>query len=416
VRAIQVGICILIAFAVLAFGGAEPWGEAILEIGAAALLVLWGTTMIRQGQLEIHGNWLYIPVLGLAGFSLGQAMLGFSIYPFATKMELLRWGTYIILCFLSVESFRTERELKAFAWFLASLGFIVSLFGIVQHFTFNGKLYWFVALDQNGGAFGPFVYHNHFAGFVELVAPFGLALIFSGRVSKERLPVLSLFTIVPTAALVLSASRGGIASFLFEVALLALLLSVRKERGKRLPIAACLLIVTGVVLVWLGIGSTVERFEQLFGTDGPATGRVLLSKDAWQIFVHHLWTGTGLGTFETAYPRYASAYNGLRLDHAHNDYFELLADTGLIGGAFGLAFIALLFWFGFANFRSAQNPGVRAFYGAALAACAGILLHSFVDFNLHLPSNALLFLILAGLATSRRPTPQPICGRSSGLR
>jgi O-antigen ligase len=353
-------------------------------------------------------------VLGLAGFALAQAMLGLSVYPYATKMELLRWGAYITLCFLAVESFRTDQELKSFAWFLVSLGFIVSLFGIVQYFTFNGKLYWFVVPDQNGGAFGPFVYHNHFAGFVELVDPFGLALIFSGRVPKDQLPALSLFTIVPIVALVLSASRGGITSFLFEVALLAFLLGARKERGKRLLKAACLLIVTGVLLAWLGIGSTVQRFEQLFDSGGPTIGRVSLSRAAWQIFVHHPWTGTGLGTFETAYPRYATLYDGLRLDHAHNDYFELLANTGLIGGVFGLAFIALLFWFGYANLRSAQNPGGRAFYGSALAACAGILLHSFVDFNLHLPSNALLFLILAGLATSCRLAPQPNRGRSSG--
>jgi O-antigen ligase len=171
--------------------------------------------------------------------------------------------------------------------------------------------------------------------------------------------------------------------------------------------AACLVTVTGVLLGWLGISSTVQRFEQLFGSDGPANGRLSLSRDAWQIFVHHPWAGTGLGTFETAYPRYASFYDGLRLDHAHNDYFELLANTGLIGGVFGLAFVALLFWFGYVNLRSAQNPEGRAFYGSALAACAGILLHSFVDFNLHLPSNALLFLICAGLATSCRLVPEP---------
>ena len=404
----------MITFGVLAFGGAEPWGEAILEIGAAVLLVFWGGIAVRRRQLETQWNWLYIPVLGLAIFALAQAMLGLSVYPYATKMELLRWGAYIILCFLAVESFRTERELKSLAWFLVSLGFIVSLFGIIQYLTFNGKLYWFVVPDQNGGAFGPFVYHNHFAGFVELVAPFGLALIFSGRTPKGQLPALSLFTVVPIAALVLSGSRGGITSFLLEVALLTLLLGVRKERGKRLLKAATLLIVTGVLLVWLGIGSTVQRFEQLFGSDGPANGRLALSRDAWQIFVHHPWIGTGLGTFETAYPRYASFYDGLRLDHAHNDYFELLASTGLIGGVFGLAFVAVLFWFGYANLRSAQNPGGRAFYGSALAACAGILLHSFVDFNLHLPSNALLFLIYAGLATSCRPASQPNRAPSSG--
>jgi O-antigen ligase len=412
-RTIQVGICVLIAFAVLAFGGAEPWGEAILEIGAAVLLVAWGQTAVRRGQLEVHWNWLYLPVFGLAVFALAQAVLGLSVYPYATKMELLRWGAYIILCFLAVESFRTEEELKSFAWFLVSLGFIVSLFGIVQYFTFNGKLYWFVGLHQNGGAFGPFVYHNHFAGFVELVDPFGLALIFSGRVPRDQFPALTLFTIVPIAALVLSGSRGGITSFVFEVALLAFLLGRGKEPGKRLLKSAGLLIVTGALLFWLGIGATLQRFERLFDSDLPDNDRASFSRDAWQIFVHHPWTGTGLGTFETAYPQYASFYDGLRLDHAHNDYFELLADTGLMGTMLGLAFVVLLFWFGYANLRSAQNRGDSAFYGAALAACTGILLHSFVDFNLHLPSNALLFLILAGLVTSSRLAPQAIHRRSS---
>ncbi len=413
-RTIQAGICVLITFAVLAFGGAEPWGEAILEIGAAVLLVFWGEIVVRRRQLEIQWNWLYIPVLGLAIFALAQAMLGLSVYPYATKMEVLRWGAYIILCFLAVESFRTEQELKSFAWFLVTLGFTVSLFGIVQYFTFNGKLYWLVMPDRSGGAFGPFVYHNHFAGFVELVDPFGLALLFSARVPKGQLPALSLFTIVPIAALVLSTSRGGITSFLLEVAFLAFVLGAREDRGKRLLKAACLLIVTGVLLVWLGIGSTVQRFEELSGSADPSEGRVSLSRDAWQIFVHHPWTGTGLGTFETAYPRYASFYDGLRVDHAHNDYFELLANTGLIGGVLGLAFVAVLFWFGYANLRSARSPGGRAFYGSALAACAGILLHSFVDFNLHLPSNALLFLICAGLATSCRLAPQANRAPSSG--
>src|SRR5260370_35886957 len=111
------------------------------DVGGGVLVVLWCGIAVRRGFLEIQWNWLYIPVLGLAGFALAQALLGLSVYPYATKMELLRWGAYIILCFLAVESCRTEQELKAFAWFLVSLGSIVSLFGTVQYFTANGELY-----------------------------------------------------------------------------------------------------------------------------------------------------------------------------------------------------------------------------------------------------------------------------------
>src|SRR5260370_16106153 len=107
------------------------------DVGGGVLVVLWCGIAVRRGFLEIQWNWLYIPGLGLAGFALAQAMLGLSVYPYATKMELLRWGPYIILCFLAVESFRTEWELKSLAWFLWSLGCICSLFGIIQYLTFH---------------------------------------------------------------------------------------------------------------------------------------------------------------------------------------------------------------------------------------------------------------------------------------
>src|SRR5260370_6230354 len=176
--------------------------------------------------------------------------------------------------------------------------------------------------DRSGGGVGSFVFHNPFAGFVELVVPLGLAVLCSARVPEGQLPARSLFTIGRIAALVLSTSRGGITRCLLEVAFLAFVLGAREDRGKRLLKAACLLSVTGVLLVWLGIGSTVQRFEELSGSSDPSVGRVSLSRESWQIFVHHPWTGTGMGAFKTAYPLSASFYDGLRVDHPHTHYFH----------------------------------------------------------------------------------------------
>jgi O-antigen ligase len=96
------------------------------------------------------------------------------------------------------------------------------------------------------------------------------------------------------------------------------------------------------------------------------------------------------------------------VDHAHNDYLELLADTGLMGGLCGLGFIALLLWQGLKRLESAKWGSARAIRGGSLAACAGLLIHSLVDFNLHIPSNALLFLLLAGAATAKISEPSPL--------
>jgi O-antigen ligase len=397
---IRVGIFSLVALSVLAHGAVEHWSAFILEIGAASLFLLWGVLTLRERRAEIRWNWLYLPLLTLGGYALLQRLAGLSVYPYATQIELLKAGAYLLLFFLTVESFRTLDDWKSFVWFLVILGSFVSLLAIVQYFTFNGKLYWFRVLPQGIVPFGPFVNHNHFAGFVELVSPPGLAMLLTGAVRRDKLPVLVLLSVLPIGALALSASRGGITSFLFEFVLLVVLVRKKGEGSKQLWMAGGLVLTAGLLAIWLGLGWTVERFEHSTPGDLSRDRRVSIYSDTWRIVRDHPWDGTGLGTLETVFPRYESYYDGLVVDHAHNDYLELLADTGLIGGMCLLGFVALLAWRALSNLRGASGPDCRSLYSGALAGCAGLLLQSFVDFNLHIPSNALLFLLLAAMATS----------------
>ena len=410
---IRVGICSLVAFSVLAHGAVETWSSSLLEMVAACLFLLWGVVSLHKRRVEIHWNWLYLPLLTLGGFAYLQHLTGLSVYPYATKIELLKAGAYLLVFFLSVESFRTVEQWRSFVWFLVIFGALVAILSIIQHFTFQGKLYWFRVLPPGVIPFGPFVNHNHFAGFVELVSPPGLAMLLTGTVRRDKLPLLILLCVLPIGALALSASRGGILSFLVECVLLIFVVRNREERKKQWLMAGGLALVVALLAVWLGLGGTVQRFERLARGDVSRNRRISMYKDTWKIVHHHPWTGTGLGTLETVFPRYESYYDGLVVDHAHNDYLELLADTGLIGGMCMLGFIALLLWRGASNLREAKTPVGQAVYSGALVACVGLLVHSLMDFNLHIPSNALLFLILAAAATSdaqelRRSFPQAL--------
>jgi O-antigen ligase len=412
-KAIRIGICLLIAFAVLSFGGVECWGNAILEIGAGLLFVLWAVSATRRGRVEIFGSWLFVPVLGLGAVALMQFATGASVYPYLTKIELLRWSAYALLLFLAVQSFQTKEQIKQFVWFLLSLGFAVSLFGIVQYFSSNGKIYWAVTPPAGTSPFGPFVNPNHFAGFVELVAPLGLALLFFPSRSREKVPLLLLFTIVPIGAVFVSASRAGIIVVVLEFALLAFLSRMHRMGRKQLLGATAIGLLAGGMVLWLGVTKALERFEQLAHQGMSGELRVAMDEDTWRIFRDHPWAGTGLGTLIAVYPRYESFYNGTTVDHAHNDFLELLADTGLVGGLCGALFVGLLFRPGFANFQVAAGGSARALVAGPLVACVGMLLHSLVDFNLHIPSNALIFLVLASLATIRtnealRFAPNPL--------
>jgi O-antigen ligase len=413
-KAIRLGICVLVAFAVVSFGGVESWGNLILEIGAALLFVLWAAIVALRGRAEIFGSWLFVPVLGLGAVALMQFAAGASVYPYLTKIELLRWSACALLLFLAIQSFQTKEQIKQFVWLLLSLGFAVSLFGIVQYFSSNGKIYWAVAPPTGTSPFGPFVNPNHFAGLVELVAPLGLALLFFPSRSREKVPLLLLFTIVPIGAVFLSASRAGIIVVVLEFVLLAFFSRVHRMGRKQLLGATMIGLLAGGMVLWLGVTKALERFEQLAHQGVSGELRVAMDEDTWRIFRDHAWTGTGLGTLIAVYPRYESFYNGTTVDHAHNDFLELLADTGLVGGLCGALFIGLLFRGGFANFQIAAGGTARALVAGPLVACAGMLLHSLVDFNLHIPSNALIFLLLAFLATTRttdapRFALEPLC-------
>lgn len=395
VRPFQIGVCALVAFAVIAFGAIDPVAEFALETGSLALFLCWFILGIRQRRIKVCSNWLYASFLGLCGVALAQYTLGLTAYPYATKVELLKLGTYLLVGFLATQSFQTERDIKSLAWFLMALGFVVSLFGIVQFFTWNGEIFWIRKVADMGTAFGPFVNRDHFAGFVELTFPFAVALLLSGVVSRDLLALAVLFGALQAGAVFLSASRGGILSLVFELVVLAMLQHKQIGAYKNLRRVAVLLALCGAVIAWLGMEGPSERFRELASSGVSRDRRVSMYTDTWRIFQDHPWMGTGLGTLEFVYSRYESYYDGSSVNHTHNDYLELLADTGIAGGACGMAFLVVLFRKSFSNALHAANPASGAFCCGGLAASAGFLLHSLVDFNLHITSNALLFFLIA---------------------
>src|SRR5262249_1635751 len=126
-------------------------------------------------------------------------------------------------------------------------------------------------------------------------------------------------------------------------------------------------------------------------------------RGAWQMFLDHPLTGVGLGAFPTAYPAYGrSSVRNERLEQAHNDYLQLLTDTGLIGAIFGIWFLIELGRVLRRQFRHVYQARSldRALMVGGAVAMLGIAVHSFLDFNLQIAANALLFLLVVALSTT----------------
>lgn len=419
VTLLRASLLALLAFAVLSFGAVDVWSQSILEIGAALLLGVWAVAAWRHPELPLRWNTLNWPFLGLIAIGGFQLLFRGTASSFLTRAEILRLAAFFVMFFLIAQAFRTRQEWSRLAWFVIAICFAISLFAIAQHFTSGTEIYWLRSLTSDVKPFGPYVNRNHFAGFIELTLPVGLALLMFRGAHRDLTPILVLLTVVPIGADVLSGSRGGIVSLAAEIAILVALAYWRPgQSGKRRSARNAVLLLAGVVAIafvaWIGAGRTVERFSGLSHPEVTLARRISMGRGAIRIFLAHPTTGCGLGAFVDVFPQFDTAYDGRIVDHVHNDYLEALAEAGILGGLCGVIFLWLLYREARKNFAAEQRHFSHAMHAGAIAAVCGILLHSFVDFNLHIPANALLFLMQASIvaspplpsaATPRQPTP-----------
>ena len=186
-------------------------------------------------------------------------------------------------------------------------------------------------------------------------------------------------------------------------------------------IAGAVTIVISIVVgtLWINAEGIINRAAQIIDLmkDDPSAqvdyySRQEIWRDTWQLVRDHPVAGIGLGAYNTVFPNYAHHDGYYKVDYAHNDYLQVLSDGGIIAGGLVLCFVVLI---GRAVWRATRADD-RLEAGLALGGGAGmfaLLIHSAFDFNLQIPSNALLFVFLSALVsriaatvTERKPAAQ----------
>jgi O-antigen ligase len=123
-----------------------------------------------------------------------------------------------------------------------------------------------------------------------------------------------------------------------------------------------------------------------------------MDRDSLKIFVQKPVLGWGLGTFPEIYSQFSTLFTNLQVGMAHNDYLQLLVETGALGFATMLWFLLTLFRSAFKKLKHSGFDANVAVTLAAVLGVSGILVHSFVDFNLQIPANATFFYVLCTVA------------------
>jgi len=420
-------LCLAIILSALAYGTVHYWALAVFFLGAVSMLILWLADGWALGTIRISRNVLQWPLLGMLLLGLVQLLplrnpdsVGISSVPFSKSLSLDPYSTRLILVQVaalliyfaaSLVFIDTPNRLRLVVRTITIFGFFLAIFGLTQSFT-TSKVYWIRELPQSQ-PFGPFINRHHFAGYMELALALPLGLLFSGSLEKEKRFIYLFAVGLMSVALIMTNSRGGLISLMAEIVFLVAVAGFRRRLSRRKAaekkqdiknaairggVALALIIAVLGAATLLGGESGLSRLLGSINSDDPTTGRAHFWAATVDIIKTHPILGIGLGAFSVVYTGYDSRNGQFRLEQAHNDYLQVLSDGGIVGAGLGLFFVVSLFRMGFAR-RASHDHFRRGVATGALAGCFAVLVHSFFDFTLHTPSNALLFLILAALAT-----------------
>jgi O-antigen ligase len=437
-------ICVAIVLSALAYGTVHYWALALFNLGALTILVLWVVDGLSLGTFRVNRNLLQLPLLG--GIVLGLVQLlplrevssggatsialvnTLTLDPNSTRLVLVQLSSLFVYFAATLVFIDTRHRLQILVRTIMVFGFLLAILGLSQSFTSPTKVYWFRELNQST-AFGPFINRHHFAGYMELTIALPLGLLFAGAVDKEKRFIYLFIAGLMGVALVMTASRGGIISLVAEIFFLMIVTAIwrkpshrRRRKGHRFKFVLGRLGMTGALLVALFLGVvllggefSINRFIDSVNTDDPTTGRAHFWSVTLDIIKAHPYLGTGLGAFGVIYTKYDTRSGLYRLEQAHNDYLQVLSDAGIIGAVLALSFVLLLFGKAIARAHS-RDDFRRGVALAALSGCFGVMVHSFFDFTLHTTSNALLFLVLAAIATLDNRVEDPLSVRRKRRR
>jgi len=416
-------ICLAIVLSSLAYGTVHYWALGLFNLGGLTILFLWVVDGWQLGHLRVSRNLLQLPLLGAlmvglvqllplrgVGSTTGLAQT-LSLDPYATRLVLVQLATLLIYFAATLVFTDTPHRLHLLVRTIMIFGFCLAIFGLTQSITSPTKVYWLRELNQST-AFGPFINRHHFAGYMELTIALPLGLLFAGAIDKEKRLLYLFVAGLMGIALVMTNSRGGIISLVAEILFFMIVTAVWRRADGDLPLkssrlriaavrvglGAALMVGLFVGVILLGGEVSLSRFIDTVNTDDPTTGRAHFWSVTLEMIKANPVIGTGLGAFGVIYTRYDSRNGLFRLEQAHNDYLQVLSDAGILGAALALFFVILLFRRAFVRTES-RDDFRRGVALAALGGCFAVLVHSFFDFTLHTTSNALLFLILAAMAT-----------------
>ncbi|BBN82639.1 polymerase [Pseudoalteromonas sp. A25] len=346
-----------------------------------------------------------------------------SIDPYMTQTMLIKTLMYTGFVWLVTQYCTGQRALKILLFAIVLSACLQAFYGTVLNLL-NFSHSPVFGYPEGNRARGSFVYQNHFANFLALSLSLAIGWLISElKTSKSRFKfktfisdamqtllsskmLLRLAIIIMIIGLILSRSRMGNAGFfsaLMVTGVLALFIY------KRPPTMLKPLLISIFVLDMIIVGSIfgLEKLQQrIEDTSFASETRDEVVIDSMPLIQKNWLTGTGAGTFYTAFPQIQPAPYTSYYDHAHNEYIQFMVELGVPVTLFLGVWVLYCLWL---SIRTMQKRNSKLLKGVAFGCCMAILhmlIHNTVDFNLQAPANTMLFLLILSLCFIVKNMPE----------
>jgi len=446
-------IAFFLVFVPLFRGANRPVPLLVLEIGALALLahLVWRPDFRIQLSRSLLISlilllcypllqlvplpptlWIHLPGRDFYAHALAQADAGqspdswraASLVPWATEFSWLALLPPLTVFLVAVGL--PAQQLQSLLKLFLGVAVAQALLGLLQYGAGSNSIFQFGNPYCCSSAVGTYINRNHLAGLLEMALPVGLALLTatighsqsgSGayhrrRTLRQRLAKLAALPINQAAiygsgciaillGLVFTRSRAGITLVMLGI-LLCMVVFARRLGGRNAyGLIGTLTFIGWGLAVEVGLVPVLNRFTLAGATDDY---RWSIFSSTIQAAAYFFPLGSGVGTFQDIYPRFHPPdilFDGI-INRAHNDYLEGFLEAGLVGIVLSLALVGFYGLQWRRIWRRGNWSSFRLLQAGTGISLLLLILHSAVDFNLHIPANAIFFAFLAAVFFHRQ--------------
>jgi len=398
----------ILVFGPLGLGAARGLEFAVIEGLTAGVVLLWGARLWVASRPQLLWPPICWGVLAFTAYAIARYCTADVEY--VARQELMRVLVYAFLFFAILNNLHRQETTQIVSFTMVFLAMGIAGYAIYQFVSGSDYVWHFIKPYPRRGT-GTYICPNHLGGFLEVLLPLGLAYTMTGRLKPLTRVFLGYACLVILAGIGSTISRGSWAAT--GLALLGFFAVLLRWHNYRVPALLCLVLLVGVCVYFIPKSFFFQlRLRQVVTARGEVDDsfRFVLWQPAFEMWREKPWWGVGPAHFDLRFGGFRPERVQLTPDRVHNDYLNTLTDWGVAGFALVATSWGLLGWGVAKTWRqvrpsTAQLGGKTgsnkfAFVLGASVGLVAILIHSIIDFNMHIPANAILVVSLMALLSS----------------